>query len=586
MITAGGRGVKPLTALVLDVAAATALAGLLLALHAESLSDGLFMDDYAHHRQLRQSDWSLRSLVDACRLELVGGVAQLWFLRDCTLRFFRPVAFALMKATYVAGEWNPFWLHVASLAWHLLVCVLIALLLHRLSIAAPLAWGAAALFAVHPAVVVPVRWIACQTELMATALVLAAAHCYLSFRDCSAGADARGKKHPCLWALLCMLFYAAALGCRENTVVFPAVMLAAETTRWRSLRSAVGLYVGLAVITAGYLALRSMYLGGAALPPRPYFYSFSEPGFVRFVIEKLCYYLLGEFFLAPIVPFAGQDYLRRRPLLLYGLALGAVALIVLAAGRRQRQKAGLLAPAWLLGFMLPVLPVFASPHHLYLPAVGWAGCAALILQRIGGVAAAPWLRQALMYASLTILGAGFTALTASFGVVFDIASRVEDQVVAEMATADLHDGDTLYVANLPVIAHYARYALEERTGCRDLRVCVLTWAPRVLGLVGTDLESELTWLDEHTCEIRLAGDCYFSGALRQLLFEATGSPWPRQTPESAARDGFAVLSIERQQEGVSALRLRFDRPPGQGGVHLFWGSTVRWACELSGEAGK
>jgi len=285
------------------------------------------------------------------------------------------------------------------------------------------------------------------------------------------------------------------------------------------------------------------------------------------------------------VPFAGQDYLHARPLLLYGLTAVAAALIALAAGRRQRQKAGLLAPAWLLGFMLPVLPVFASPHHLYLPAAGWAGCTALIFERIGGLSPARWSCRALMYANLVILGAGFTALTASFGVVFDIASQVEDQVIAEMATADLHDGDTLYVVNLPVIAHYARYALEERTGRRGLRMCVLTWAPRVLGLVGTDLESELAWLDERTCDVRLAGDYYFSGALRRLLCEATSSPRPQQTVESAARDGFTVLAMEVHEDGVSALRFRFDRPPGQGGAHLFWGSSVRWACEVPGKGG-
>ena len=33
---------------------------------------------------------------------------------------------------------------------------------------------------------------------------------------------------------------------------------------------------------------------------------------------------------------------------------------------------------WLGGFLLPVLPAFESPHHLYLPGVGWAVAAGLL----------------------------------------------------------------------------------------------------------------------------------------------------------------------------------------------------------------
>src|SRR4030095_14791751 len=84
------------------ILAGLGLIGLIAGLHGRSVTHGLFLDDHAHYKQLRECDWSLRGLTDACRLDLVGasGYIDLWWLPDVTLRFFRPVAFALMKVTY------------------------------------------------------------------------------------------------------------------------------------------------------------------------------------------------------------------------------------------------------------------------------------------------------------------------------------------------------------------------------------------------------------------------------------------------------------------------------------------------------
>ena len=90
-----------------DVGALLLLALLVFTLHWRSLHYGLFMDDHVHCRQLRACGWSLGELTDACRLELVGGPLDAWFMPDCTLRFFRPLAFGLMKLTYTLTGWRP-----------------------------------------------------------------------------------------------------------------------------------------------------------------------------------------------------------------------------------------------------------------------------------------------------------------------------------------------------------------------------------------------------------------------------------------------------------------------------------------------
>lgn len=571
-----------------DPAATVALGALILGLHLPALHYGLFMDDHAHFRQLQESDWSLRGLTEACRLELVGGVADVWFLPECTLRFFRPLAFGLMKLTYTLGGWSPMVMHAASLTWHLLVCVLLMRLLRRLGATAGLAWGMAGLFALHPGLLVTIEWIACQTELMVTAFLLGATLCYLNFRGWSQAAlpntTARARV---AWAVGCVVLFGAALGCRENAIAFPAVMLAIEALHWRRrTRDALAAYAAFALVVAAYLLIRAAYLGGTALPPRPYVYTPQDPGFLRFVFDKACYYLLGEFLLAPIVPFGGLYYLRDRPGMFYGLAAAVGLLLLLVTVRFWRRKPGALGPVWLLGFMTPVLPAFASPHHLYLPAAGWAVTVMLLLRGIGGGAVSiSRRRRGLMWACLLLLGAGFAAATVAFGVAIDTAQRVEDQVAREIAARaeGIRDGDTLYIANLPIIAHYVRLPVEQQTGRRNLHVCPLTWAPRVLGLVGTDIEAELTWIDPHTIEMRVAGGRYFAGPMGRLVAEASGARVPVPEPPAAARLGFTVEVLEEDEDGVAGLRFRFDRPLTDPRVHLFWGSPVRWACELRPE---
>ena len=572
--------------------AALGLAALIAALHGRAVTYGLFMDDHAHFRQLRDCGWSLGELTGACHLELVGGVIDLWWMPDCTLRFFRPVAFGLMKLTYVLSGWNPTTMHVVSLSWHLATCLLLMLLLRRLGAGQALAWAVAALFAIHPAHVGTVQWIASQTELMVTTFLLAALLCYAEFRRWPSGpasvAQALPPERRWLWGLASAMLFALALGCRENAITFPLVLLAIEPwIRRRRSRAALMLFAIFGVMIGMYLALRSHYLGGVALPPRPYIVPPTDPDFLRYVLDKACYYLLGEFLLVPCVPIGGLAYFREHALVFYGLALLIAAIATVLAIRRRRQVAAALGPACLLGFMAPVLPAFESPHHLYLPGVGAAILTAMLFQEIAGVGAGARSRSArarrnLMWSWIALTGALFGITTYFFGFALDTAQAVEDQVVEEIATAPrpVEDGDTLYVANLPVIAHYTRIAVEERTGAQDLRLFALTWSPRLLGVA---TPSELTLIDNRTIEVRIAGDRYFSGPLQLLIRQACGGEMPGIDGQPVRSESFTATMLDADDTGVYALRFAFDHDLAQTGTHLFWGSETRWAFQVAVE---
>lgn len=317
--------------------------------------------------------------------------------------------------------WTAFWLEwrafgESPLGYHLVNVALhagVALLLWRAlaALRVPGAWFAGLLFAVHPATVESVAWIAETKNTLSGALFLAALLAWLRF-------DERGGRRP--YALALLLFALAALA-KAAVVMLPLVLLGLALARRgrlgrRDLAATapfflVALAVGLVnlwfqahnAMSGGWAARRGLgervggagwalvtYLGNALLPVRQ--------GFVH-----------GPW---PVGPDSPLYYL---PALAVVVAAGA--LLALA-----RRSAAARAIAWALGYhalmLLPVLgfvdiAYFAfgpvSNHLQYLALMGpvalaGAGAAALVRS--------PRLAPALVAGLVAALG-GYTFARAS-----------------------------------------------------------------------------------------------------------------------------------------------------------------------------
>jgi hypothetical protein len=554
--------------------------------HGPSLWYGQYLDDLPHAAQLREAEWTLRSLVDACRLELVGGAVDMWWLPDTTLRFFRPVAFGLMKLVYTLSDWNPVAAHAASLTWHLAVCVLLWALMRSVGVSGRLAWCVAALFAIHPGHVATVQWIAAQSELMVTTFVLSSLLCFARLREWGSASvvgetpgDVRSRRMRASWGVLSLALFAIALGCRENAIMLPFAALAVDLLHRRSsLREAWVWYAGFGLVVAGYLVLRWSLLGGSSLPPRPYIVAPSEPDFLRYVLDKMCYYVLGEFLFMPCIPIGGLAYLRGVPLVFYGLTL-ALLLVFSVAAWKKRSLPITFGAVGLFGFMAPVLPAFESPHHLYLPGVGAALLLAGLLTRTAARRGPPRAAAAIAFVSaLSIMG----LMTYLSSLTLNTARQVEAMVIDEIVSSPrpIQAGDTILYANMPMLAHYTQYGVRARTGLNDVRVVALSWAPRVLGVHSP---AALRVINERTIEMRLGGDRYFAGPFGRLVAEANGRSIEAMLVEPLRGDGFVVALAGSDERGISALRFTFDRALTEGGVRLFWGSSTRWAAQIPEE---
>ena len=357
-------------------AAAALLAAAVLAVYGFTLGFGFVYDD---HLQVERNPW-LRA-PDGLRLFLTR---PFWGFEPGSLpsNYYRPAfgAFDSLLARLYGPDPTAF--HAASVALHLAVCLLVALVARRLirgegENAAALVAGL--LFAVHPAHAEAVAWVGGQPDLLAALFALIAVLAWLARRN----------------ALGAVAYLLACLA-KETGVATLLVLAVVEATEWRregspgrAIRQAAARLAPYGLVLAVYLALRIHALGSFA--PRDYGVTSSAAGAVGYAGALLARYL-G--FL--VVPFPARvlAVVPVPPLLsftvLAGLAAAGAVLAGLAAvawrglGRREI----VLPLAFVFAFLLPVLRADAiggsnfAERYLYLPSVGLAWLAGLLASRL------------------------------------------------------------------------------------------------------------------------------------------------------------------------------------------------------------
>ncbi|MCA9320864.1 MAG: hypothetical protein KDB53_09025 [Planctomycetes bacterium] len=169
------------------------------------------------------------------------------------IRFFRPVLHASLVIDRTLGDHSPAGHHAWSLAWHVLVVVLLRRALMGLGASATTSLLSALVFAVHPAKTEAVTWIAARGDLLAAVGFLTALLGGLTLMQ-------RGFKPLPLAALLGGLLF--ALGAKESGLVLPLAAAALiPIAPARPTRRRWSLVLGLAALTPLLFVLRSLLLG-------------------------------------------------------------------------------------------------------------------------------------------------------------------------------------------------------------------------------------------------------------------------------------------------------------------------------------
>ncbi len=557
-----------------------------LVLSGRSVRFGLLLDDYNHRAQLRDGDWSFNSLVEAAHLGGPRRRGTMWWQKHADLRFFRPLAFAFMRAEYSIGQWQPAVMHGFSLVWGIFCAFLVTILARKTTSGLPWALSAGVLFLVHPANVLTVCWIACQNGQMATAFILLALVCYGRYAYWFQSnlqpipqVDQPKRNHWFLFATL--LCFAAALGCRESAVMLAPMLFWGDfLLSPRKLRSNWFAYAAIAVLVIIFLLLRYHFLGAASIPQRPYGYPITEPGFIPFVANKFVYYLLGLFAFFPIVGFAGLDAITANPAFFYGtffMLLLAWSSLLRLIDPCHRRRAVFFIGLAVLSF-LPVLPVFASAHHLF--AASAFGMIALIIL-LKGLAhrfqTVPHRSTRLIKGAVFAIATAFVvALTATcifyretlFGLHASSQLPVKEAVQLD---GHFKTGDRLFFINLSPLGFNCLPGIEETTGVSPLKGYVLTFSPEFPAIT---TDAHVQQVGKNKLRIWLEEQSYFAGLQGRSMLEASRREQPFQSGETFTTEDFEVQIIQADQQGVRELLFTFPRPLNSDTYHFFLAS--RW----------
>jgi tetratricopeptide (TPR) repeat protein len=275
----------------------------------------------------------------------------------------RPLTYLTFWLDNKLGGRAPAGYHAVNLLLHCLAVLLLWLALRRV-VPARAAWIAAAIFAVHPVEAEAVNYVFARSTLLATVLCLAALACWT------------GRRY--WWAVP---WFAAALLAKEECVAFPVFLLLFQLATSRELKwKPLAVMFGLSAAAGVRVLLATAEISGSAAGLHSEVawqsYALAQGGVILRYLRML------------VLPwgFTADPAISVPPLWLGALAWMAVlALTALALPQFRAARAGL----WFVGGLVLLLPSssilpatdLAADRRMYLPMIGFAACAGLLLER-------------------------------------------------------------------------------------------------------------------------------------------------------------------------------------------------------------
>ena len=476
-----------------------------------------------------------------------------WFTDPAlTMRFFRPLSSLLLALDARLFGRDPFYPHVLSIAWLLVLLSAVSAILVR-ALRPTSATVAVAIYALAGAHAMTTGFLAARHALLGAALGAICVWAHTSWRE--TGDRWRAPIAP-IALVLGLLASETALGAVVFVLLYE-LLVPRNTIFNRAMAATPALFLGLVhlatYVTSGYGAHRS----GAHLAP------FDDPEAFAEATLSRGPALLGELYGAlPVALWSFAEPLRPA-LAIYGLALFGLCVALVYRARVGLRELELRRLVWLSSAsvlsLLPMVGGFPGGRLLPLAMIGSAAVVgtAIVQTWVRARKRPAWRRSGLRLAivGLVILHLGFAPLV-RVGLAYQLSAlaEAERRLAADADLEACPDGARAYVLTGadPVISLYASSAIAFYAPERVARVDrwrVLSMAPN---------PQTLARLDARTFELAIEEPRVVS------LFEHVY----RNTPMQVG-DDVEVEELEARVEAVEAgfpTRVRFTVEDGLGRV--------------------
>lgn len=298
-----------------------------------------------------------------------------WISKSC-LGNRAPVHLASYALDYEVWGLRPLGFHLTNVLLQGLVAILLWRFLRHLGLRRGVTTAGVLLFALHPACVEVVAWVAERKTLLAACFMLGSALCYVRMEAGRGGA----------WGVPAVLLFALGLLSKVAIAPFPILLLALHrctplrATRGRAI--VMGLFL-LISIGVGLLAVQTQTAAGSAGRPL----GGTLPAHAAAIAVAFRHYVLKLFLPVRLSPYYD---LRHADVTISSVSLGGLGLCLSLAASlallARRRIGGFLATAALL-LWLPssgaVVPIVApmTDRYLYLPLLFLGPLAAMLLDQ-------------------------------------------------------------------------------------------------------------------------------------------------------------------------------------------------------------
>lgn len=280
--------------------------------------------------------------------------------------------------------------HLMNLLLHILNCLLLYLLLLRVSGSRWKSLLAAALFAVHPLQVEPVAWISARKDLLSGTLGFLTLHFHISSKD---------KRAFSPFRLLALVFLILSLTAKAMMVILPGLMLLLDFWKGGKDRPSSGKKNSLHYLKESLLTTWPCWIAVFIFCPIPFIgqrLAFEYDPLLHFqrALESCGVYFMKFFFPVSLGLYgpAPSFHVSAAALILSLGILTGISLIL--AGTLPKSRTALIGWLWFLGSLVPVIALpWPADRFMYFPLIGLSifliwGLSALIPERLALLTAA------------------------------------------------------------------------------------------------------------------------------------------------------------------------------------------------------